>query len=118
MMRAFVLALGLIVTVPANAAGPMTVKDAIALKNAAQTGDFSSRAQWTALSYYLQGVIEGAVSTARVSGPAGGFCPAENARYDLGEIFMAFEKLPSKQAEQMAAMAVAEHLRALYPCKS
>lgn len=38
----------------------ITVNEVTNIQQAAQSGEFTGRAQWNALTYYLQGVIEGA----------------------------------------------------------
>lgn len=115
-MKRLIWAMGVFFAAATAQAEPLTVEQALLIRDDAQKPGFSGRAAWIAMSYYLQGVIEGTVASARRAGPASGLCPAPEARYDLNEILAFFEEVTHQQPQQMAADAVVSHLRQRFEC--
>ncbi|MEO0411492.1 MAG: Rap1a/Tai family immunity protein [Pseudomonadota bacterium] len=118
-MRAFLIGVMMVWGLPVAAERervPLSVKEALRMRASAGAPGFANRADWMALTYYLQGVIEGAVVHARMPGAAGSFCPVPNAHYDLGSVFVALEGVDPSQQDEPVAKYVLEVLAQRYPC--
>ncbi|MEO1241752.1 MAG: Rap1a/Tai family immunity protein [Pseudomonadota bacterium] len=104
--------------VPA-AAAPVTVGEVKDLKARAKAGAFSARAEWNALTYYLQGVVEGAVSYHKALNDSGGetlFCPPQGATNSLDELIAALDAAGLKAKHRPVTALVTELYVKKYPC--
>ena len=100
-------------------AAPLSVSDALAMKDKVQSGSFEGRAEWHALTFYLQGVIEGAAAyqqslLAEEKAPL--FCPPQNKNYSIEEIFLLLGKAKIEDNARPAAHFVLEAYANKYPC--
>ncbi len=102
-------------------AGPISVAEAVKINQAVSSGSFEARAQWGALTYYLQGVVEGAGAyqeTLIAKGVTPLFCPPKNKSYSIQEIVEQLEAgLPRKKQEKAVSVILAAYA-AQYPCKN
>lgn len=104
--------------VPA-AAAPVTVGEVKDLKARAAAGAFSARAEWNALTYYLQGVVEGAVGYHKALNDRGGetlFCPPQGASNSLDELIAALDAASAKTKDRPVTALVTELYVKKYPC--
>lgn len=120
-MKKLIIALLAILTLPATAmAQQLSVEEALAVRDRASTGDFTARAEWNAVTYYLQGVIEGLgayqQSLITADMPAL-FCPPPNKNYSLNEIFRFLSKSPEQEKSRPATLVIVEAYAAAYPCQ-
>lgn len=104
--------------VPA-AAAPVTVGEVKDLKARAEAGAFSARAEWNALTYYLQGIVEGAVGYHKALDDRGGetlFCPPQGASNSLDEVIAALDAASAKTKDRPITTVVTELYVKKYPC--
>ncbi len=102
------------------AAAPVTVGEVKDLKAHAEAGAFSARAEWNALTYYLQGVVEGAVGYHKALDDRGGetlFCPPQGASNSLDELIAALDAVDSAAVDRSVISVVMDHYRKKYPCR-
>lgn len=101
------------------AAAPVTVGEVKDLKARAEAGAFSARAEWNALTYYLQGVVEGAVGYHKALDDRGGetlFCPPQGASNSLDELIVAIDAASAKTKDRPITTVVTELYVKKYPC--
>lgn len=99
----------------------LSVADALAIKERAATGTFSARAEWHALSFYLQGVVEGAAGyqqTLAEQGKRPLFCPPKNKNYSMQDLFALLGKSVSADRNRAASLVILESYARQYPCKN
>lgn len=114
-----VLAFGLTALSPARAE-PLSVAEVLAIRDNAQSGAFSARAEWQALSFYLQGVVEGAVGYQQAlveQGKRPLFCPPKGGSHSLQEIFSLLSAGPAADKRRPAHLVILEAYARKYPCK-
>ncbi len=119
-MRPFAIALIACSSMLAAAhAGQLTVAQTLAIKDRAAAGAFEGRAEWNALSFYLQGVIEGAASyqqTLAEQGKSPLFCPPRNKSYSIEEIIVFMNKSTETNKKRAATLVIMEAYARQYPC--
>ncbi|MEM9618722.1 MAG: hypothetical protein AAF936_12240 [Pseudomonadota bacterium] len=101
------------------AAAPVTVGEVKGIKARAEAGAFSARAEWNALTYYLQGVVEGAVGYHKALDDRGGetlFCPPQGASNSLDELIAAIDAAGPKAKDRPITALVTELYVKKYPC--
>ena len=101
-------------------ADPITVAQTLAIRKKAVSSSFTERAEWNALTLYLQGVIEGAVAQQKMLAKKGHvplFCPPKNKSYSLKELFRFLEQSKSSQETRPAVTAIMEGYMKAYPCR-
>ncbi|MEM9286164.1 MAG: Rap1a/Tai family immunity protein [Pseudomonadota bacterium] len=97
----------------------LTVADALAMRDRTSAGAFATRAEWNALTYYLQGVIEGAVGSGETLASQNkerAFCPPPGKGYSVDEVFRYFEKTNVADRARPAALVIVEAYADAYPC--
>jgi hypothetical protein len=115
---ALITAALMLVTTPAFA-DPITVSETLTLKKQAVSSAFNARAEWNALTIYLQGVIEGTAAyqeTLIKAGHAPLFCPPRNKSYSLEELFHYLEKTKADNQNRPAVTVLIEGYAKKYPC--
>lgn len=115
----FILMLNLAVAVPANAQS-MTVADALAIKERAGMGSFGARAEWNALTFYLQGAVESAVAYQEALVQKGAeplFCPPRNTGHSIESLFAILERSPAAERRKTAVAVILDGFTASYPCR-
>lgn len=119
-MNKLVVLLLVTFTLPATAAAQqLSVEDTLALRDRAGTGDFTVRAEWNALTYYLQGAIEGIGAyqqTLIAEGHPALFCPPPNKTYSVDELFRFLNKSSEADRSRPASLIIVEAYAAAYPC--
>lgn len=98
----------------------LNVGQVVAIKEAAATGSFAARAEWHALSFYLQGVIEGAAGYQQTLAEQGKpllFCPPRGTQYSLQDFFGVLEKSDAADKTRAASVVIMEAYVRRYPCK-
>ncbi len=115
---AVIMATLILATTPALAE-PITVSEMLTLKKQAASSAFTARAEWNALTFYLQGFLEGAAAyqeTLIKTGYAPLFCPPKNKSYSLEELFRALEQSKPADQNQIAVTVLIESYVKRYPC--
>ena len=108
----------ILATTPALAE-PITVSQILTLKKQAASSAFTARAEWNALTFYLQGVVEGAVAyqeTLIKMGRSPLFCPPKNKSYSLEELFRSLEQSTPADQNRTAVTVLMESYVKHYPC--
>ena len=97
----------------------LTVNEAINIQNKVQTNAFAGRAEWNALTYYLQGVIEGiggykeSLSETRQSIL---FCPPKAKNYSIEEFLIMLKHSMPEDRNRPASLVLIEAYTEKYPC--
>jgi len=97
----------------------LTVEDALAIRDRAGMSEFASRAEWSALTYYLQGVIEGVAAyqqTLIEQGRPALFCPPADKRYSIDEFFRYLTNSTDEDSSRPATLVIVEAYADAYPC--
>lgn len=97
----------------------LTVDDALAIRDQAGASDFAGRAEWSALTYYLQGVIEGVAAYQQTLAERGKptlFCPPPNKRYSIDEFFRYLTKSADEDKSRPATLVIVEAYADAHPC--
>ena len=119
-MRKFaVITATLILATTPALAEPITVSQMLTLKKQAASSAFTARAEWNALTFYLQGVVEGIVSYQKTlieMGQSPLFCPPKNKSYSLEELFHSLEQSTPADQNRTAATVLMEGYVKHYPC--
>ena len=100
-------------------ADPITVSHTLALKKQASSSAFTARAEWNALTFYLQGVVEGVISYQKTlikMGHSPLFCPPTNKSYSLEELFHSLEQSTPADQNRTAVTVLMESYVKRYPC--
>ncbi|MEM6852569.1 MAG: hypothetical protein AAF527_12625 [Pseudomonadota bacterium] len=103
------------------AAEPVTVREVLEARMSAASGAFGARAEWGALVFYLQGVIEG-VAAAQLQAkdieaePI--FCPPPGKGYSIEEAVALLEAAAEDNDNQPAAAALLKGYAKALPCKA
>ena len=118
MKYAFIAALCLFAQ-PATAQ-PLRVAQAIGIKERASTTDaFAARAEWNALTFYLQGSVETAVAyqkTQETNGSKPLFCPPKQNSASLEDIFTVLERAKGPERQRSAVELILASYAEKYPC--
>ncbi|MEM1020487.1 MAG: Rap1a/Tai family immunity protein [Pseudomonadota bacterium] len=113
-------AIGLACCLNAAQAASPTVDDFAALKENVRTGDFGARAQWTGLTFYLEGAMA-AIGSAQTrlekTDAATLFCPPRGQSLTMQDVYAMLDAAP-KGADTPVATAIMAALQARFPCKS
>ena len=102
-----------------QANGAISVKEALEIKQQLSSGGFTQRAQWNALTIYLQGTIEGAMTYHKNVLESGGtpiFCPPKKKGYSIQEFVKIMEQAPKAQAQDAAIDVILRAYWETYPC--
>ncbi len=97
----------------------LTVQEVLDIKNRATTGAFGGRAEWNALAFYFQGVIEGAVGyqlTLTEQGKSPLFCPPRGKGYTVEEMIRFLNKSTTDDRSRPASLVIMESYGREYPC--
>jgi Rap1a immunity proteins len=97
----------------------LTVQETLDIKNRATTGAFGGRAEWNALGFYFQGVIEGAVGyqqTLTEQGKPPLFCPPRGKGYAVEEMIGFLNKSAPDDRSRPASLVIMESYGREYPC--
>ncbi len=97
----------------------LTVEDTLAIRDQAGTSEFAGRTDWNALTYYLQGVIEGVAAyqqTLAEQGKPTLFCPPPNKRYSIDEFFRFLTRSTDEDKSRPATMVIVDAYADAYPC--
>jgi len=101
-------------------AGQLRVKDVAAMRDAARGGAFAARADWNALSYYLQGAME-AISLAQRELEAADrtalFCPPKGQSMDISDVYAMLDNARKADADAPVTDAILAALRQRFPCR-
>ncbi|MEO0399907.1 MAG: Rap1a/Tai family immunity protein [Pseudomonadota bacterium] len=98
----------------------LTARDVLAIKERTASGGFSARSEWTALGYYLQGVIEGAAGYQQALTAAGKpalFCPPKGKNYSVDEIFRFLDRASDEDKSRPASAVIIEAYAGAFPCR-
>lgn len=98
----------------------LTVNELKGIQARTQSGSFAGRAQWNALTYYLQGVVEGVGAYQEGLGSSDLpplFCPPKGKSYSIKEMMTLFEQSSSADKSRPASVVLVEMYRRKYPCK-
>lgn len=90
------------------------------IQNHAQSGAFTGRAEWNALTYYLQGLIEGAAGYQEALSKAGKpplFCPPKGKGYSAEELVQILDRSSPAEKNRPASLVILEAYTRKYPCK-
>ncbi len=101
-------------------AKPLTVSGVQEIHERVQTPAFAGRAEWNALTYYLQGVIEGAAAYQQglaASGKPALFCPPPKKAYAIDEFLRLLRNAPNDDQNRPASEVILEAYAKKYPCK-
>ena len=122
-MRRYAIVMVSVVTslfCPAQAQ-PLSVDETLALRDRMASGAFAARAEWNALTYYLQGVVEGAVGyneTLATQSKAAAFCPPTNKDYSIDEMLRFLAETKRDERSQPASLVILEAYAQQYPCSA
>ncbi len=97
----------------------LTVEDTLAIRDRAGTSEFVGRADWNALTYYLQGIIEGVLvyqQTLIEQDKPALFCPPRNKSYSIDELIRYLTKVAAKDQPRPATLVIVEAYADAYPC--
>jgi len=98
----------------------ISVNEVKAIQENAQSGAFVGRAEWNALTYYLQGVIEGAVGYQESLGKVGKrllFCPPKGKGHSIEELLKILNQSSRADKNRPASLVILEAYTLKYPCK-
>lgn len=103
----------------ATQAQQLTVHDALQLQKNLTTGEFASRGQWNALSYYLQGLIEGSAAYQQVlkdrqQTPL--FCAPKGKHYSVQELMQILHASDKSKRSKPVSLVIMETYAQRYPC--
>lgn len=118
MRLAAVVAVFGLVSLPSQAK-QLSVKDVLAMQASVQSGEFAGRAQWQALGFYLQGVIEGIAAqqlALQAAGKPGLFCPPKGKGYSMQEFFRLLHQSDAEQRDKPVSEVLFASYATLYPC--
>ena len=97
----------------------LTVEETLSIQNRASTGDFAARAEWNALTYYLQGLIEGAAGyqqTLMKQGKKPLFCPPSGKSHSIEHVIRYLTNSAKKDKLRPASLVIIESYASAYPC--
>ena len=98
----------------------LTVNDVKSLQTKVQSGSFSGRAEWNALTYYLQGVMEG-IGGYQEGLPQAGktplFCPPKGKSYSFEELMQILNQSSPNNHDRPASKVILETYIQRYPCQ-
>lgn len=104
----------------AASAEQITVAEVQAMKKRVQTGSFSARAEWNALSFYLQGAME-AIGLAQGELERADartlFCPPPGGSLDIRDLYAILESAPPAAGPKPALGVLLSSIQKRYPCK-
>lgn len=118
-LRLISLCLGVLASLPGHTK-QLTVSDIKHLQAQTQSGSFAGRAQWIALAYYLQGVIEGAAGyheSLEKNKKLPLFCPPKGKGYSLEELLQILQQSSQSDQNRPASLVILEAYKRQYPCK-
>lgn len=98
----------------------ITVNEVESIQSATLSGAFGARAEWNALTYYFQGIIEGAAGYQEGLGRAGKsllFCPPAGKGYSIEELMKILSQSSRADRKRPASLVVLEAYARKYPCK-
>jgi len=98
----------------------ITAGEALAMRERAAGRTFSARAEWQALGFYMQGVVEGAAgyqNALRERGKQPLFCPPAGKSFSLDELFAIMEAAKPANRIQPAVGVILDAYAEKYPCK-
>jgi len=98
----------------------ITVNEVTNIQEAAQSGEFTGRTQWNALTYYLQGVLEGSAGYQKALKKAGKpqlFCPPADKGYSIEELIKILSQSSKADKNRPASLVILEAYARKYPCK-
>lgn len=98
----------------------LSVEGALEIQTKASAGDFAGRSEWVAMTYYLQGIVEGFGTyqdALKDAGKQTAFCPPQNKSYSIEEMMQAIQAAPRKDRARNARDVVLEHYAEAYPCQ-
>ena len=116
-LKLFALA-ALIVAQPAAAAS-LSAADVLEIKERASSGAFAGRAEWTALTFYLQGAVETAMGyndALKDAGQTGLFCPPPGTSESLDSLIAMLERTKAEDRTRQAASLILEDYARKSPC--
>ena len=99
----------------------LNVQEVLETKQRAVAGGFAARAEWMALGYYLQGVIEGTAGYQKAliaANEAALFCPPSGKSYSVDEIFRFLERSKEADRSRPASRVIIEAYADAFPCRS
>ncbi len=101
------------------AADDLSAADALAIMERAKSGSFSARAEAHALTFYLQGVVEGAAAyqqSLQARGETTLFCPPRGKGYSMQDVLDLLEKAPPGERDAAAPRVILEGFSRRFPC--
>lgn len=110
--------LTIIYVMPATAQ-QITVSDVKQMQVNVQSGSFTAMAEWNALTYYLQGVIEGIAAHNKILSSTNSgkkFCPPKGKSYSIEEVFRLLGEADSKAQKKPAAEVLFAQYVKKFPC--
>lgn len=120
-MKTTIAAIALVALGAAHAySEDLTVEGAIEIQTKAGAGDFTGRSEWVAMTYYLQGLIEGIGTyqgTLSENDEATVYCPPRGKGYSIEELLPVLRAVPETQKSRPAREVILEHYASQYPCK-
>lgn len=103
------------------AAQALTVAQALEIKDRAFAADaFAGRAEWNALTFYLQGAVEAAVTYQKAQQSNGSqplFCPPQNHSQSMEDLFAMLDDAKGLKRQMSAVEMILETYAKKYPCK-
>ncbi|WP_428409680.1 hypothetical protein [Hyphococcus sp.] len=118
MKRAVFVLAALLLIQPVKAAS-LSAAEALEIKQRAGAGGFAARAEWMALTFYLQGAVETAMGYNEVLKAAGKkplFCPPPNSSESLDGLLAVLERAKAEDRSKEAAALILEDYARRYPC--
>ncbi len=118
-MKFAVVALAAILCVQPAAGASLTAAQALEIKNRTSAGGFAARAEWMALTFYLQGAVETAMGyndALKASGKTPLFCPPSNSSESLDGVLAVLERAKQEDRNREAAALILENYARKYPC--
>lgn len=102
------------------AAAEFTLVDYETMKARMEASSFAGRAEWNALSFYLQGAMETIGSIQKDAERTGGdkiFCPPTGETMDMGDVFAILDDARRETKKQPAIAVLLAGIHQRYPCK-
>jgi len=97
----------------------ITVQEPLDVQNRLKTGTLTARAEWNALTFYLQGVVEGVGAYQRTliaQGKPPVFCPKPGKKYSIEELFRHLSQSSQEDKDRPATVVILEGYANAHPC--
>lgn len=119
-MKYVLIAAACLVVQPAMGQPTPSVAEALAVRDRAQAGAFAARAEWTALTFYLQGAVEAVMAYRQALETEGApplFCPPSDHAESIDGLLGILNRATEADRRKSAVAWILESYAKKYPCR-